>query len=166
MRVLLRCLPVLALFLSLSVSAFAQCTIQTDKGDYAPGETAYITGAGWQAGETVDLDLQKSYPNAPVDWNTTADADGKISTSYLVMEADLNVSFVLSAYGESSTCSPHTLFTGGGDKIGSISITNQFPNPVMAGNTCTYLVTLTRFSGKGSSGNFTATITFGSLPAG
>src|SRR5258708_25265995 len=111
MRVLLRCLPVLALFLSLSVSAFAQCTIQTDKGDYAPGETAYITGAGWQAGETVDLDLQKSYPNAPVDWKTTADADGNISTSYMVIEADLNVSFILNAVGESSGDSPNLMFT-------------------------------------------------------
>ena len=80
MRVFLRCLPVLALFLSLSISAFAQCSVTTDKSDYLPGQVALITGSGWQPGETVDLDLQKSYPNAPLDWTSTADADGNIST--------------------------------------------------------------------------------------
>src|ERR1051325_11292132 len=117
MRAAIRCLLVLSLFLtfclSSSATAFAQCSVQTDKGDYAPGETAYITGSGWKPGETVDLDLQRSSGFGPVDWSTTADADGNISTSYLVIDSDLNVTFLLTATGEASGCSTNTTFTDG-----------------------------------------------------
>ena len=42
-----------------ATSALAQTntTVITDQSDYAPGSTATITGAGFQAGETVQLQV-------------------------------------------------------------------------------------------------------------
>src|SRR5436309_13060774 len=36
-----------------SASAFAQATVTTDRTDYQPGDSVYITGSGFQAGEAV-----------------------------------------------------------------------------------------------------------------
>jgi hypothetical protein len=104
-------IPILLLFLSLSVSAFAQCSVQTDKADYYPGEVAYITGSGWQPGEIVDLLLQRSCGCPPTAWSINADAKGNIATQYQVVDADLGVTFVLTATGESSGCVATTTFT-------------------------------------------------------
>ena len=38
-----------------SMTATGPATVTTDKGDYAPGETVYITGSGWEPRETVKL---------------------------------------------------------------------------------------------------------------
>ena len=51
-------------------------TIQTDKPDYAPGETVIITGSGWLAGEAVSLHMEESDADAPWDSVAIADANG------------------------------------------------------------------------------------------
>ena len=40
-----------------AASALAQPTVTTDRSDYPPGSTASITGTGFQAGETVQLQI-------------------------------------------------------------------------------------------------------------
>ncbi|HSV11820.1 MAG TPA: hypothetical protein VLI68_13685, partial [Hanamia sp.] len=71
-----------------SVNVFSQsATITTDKADYPPGSTVIITGAGFQAGETVTLqvihyntigDNDTSAAHQP--FTTIADANGNVSS--------------------------------------------------------------------------------------
>src|ERR1035438_430690 len=42
-----------------ATSALAQPTVTTDRSDYPPGSTASITGTGFQAGETVQLQIDR-----------------------------------------------------------------------------------------------------------
>ena len=42
-----------------SAESYTFATIRTDKDDYAPGETVYVSGTGWQPNETVTLGLQE-----------------------------------------------------------------------------------------------------------
>ena len=46
-------LALTALMLFASVSSASAATLTSDKSDYFPGETVTLTGAGWQAGESV-----------------------------------------------------------------------------------------------------------------
>jgi hypothetical protein len=84
--------------------------LSTDKDDYSPGETATITGTGWPAGSTVSLHLDRN-PNhaglAPKDWTVivpaknadgTDNTDGAFTTTYDVVEDDLNETFTLTGY--------------------------------------------------------------------
>jgi hypothetical protein len=74
-------------------------TIKTDKGDYAPGERAIITGSGWQPGEDVRLVFQED-PAVHDDYvlTVTADNQGNIYWDQWAPEQhDLNVRFYLSA---------------------------------------------------------------------
>jgi hypothetical protein len=98
--------------------AFAQsATVQTDRPDYAPGEMAVITGAGFQAGETVTLQVvhidgtpEGGAGHDPWDW--IADADGGISTGWLVDPDDSEGStFRLTAVGATSGLTAETTFT-------------------------------------------------------
>ncbi|HEV8200480.1 MAG TPA: hypothetical protein VGS03_10690, partial [Candidatus Polarisedimenticolia bacterium] len=82
--------------------------IVTDKFDYAPGDTALITGAGFRAGETVTLQVSHtnhvSEAGAGHDpWTVTADPSGRISATWYVDSDDsLGASFILKARGEDS----------------------------------------------------------------
>lgn len=59
--------------------------ITADKGDYAPGATAIISGSGWQAGEAVKMDVfNLTTRTDETQWTTSADADGNVSTSLIV----------------------------------------------------------------------------------
>src|SRR5688500_7276828 len=68
-------------------------TLKSDQDDYAPLSTAILTGTGFDAGETVILQVLPVDYNFgdPVDehndpWNVTADADGKFVTSWHVCD--------------------------------------------------------------------------------
>ena len=86
--------------------------ISTDKLDYAPGETAYIHGRGFQAGETVRLKIHED-PHTPQErgLDVVADADGNFSGEYLVQDYDLAMKFIVGARGLSSGRSAQTTFT-------------------------------------------------------
>src|SRR3954471_16618656 len=66
-------------------------TITTDQADYPPGSTAIIAGSGFQSGEIVTLQVLH-YPTCCDDatdpshkpWTDTADADGNVSSTWLV----------------------------------------------------------------------------------
>src|SRR5258705_10954419 len=76
----------------ISVTAFSQtATISTDQADYPPGSTVIITGGGFQADETVTLQVLH-YPTCCDDgtsaehqpWTVFADASGNVSATWLV----------------------------------------------------------------------------------
>ncbi len=107
-------------------------TIETDKDDYAPGETVTIFGSGWQPFETVDLLLEEE-PHVCNDrvLVAVADANGDVLNDDLVLEwHDFHVSFLLTATGRSSGLTAETTFTDGllADTIDAIgdSITRAF----------------------------------------
>jgi hypothetical protein len=76
-------LVLLLMLLVLGSGALAHAaTIETDKEDYAPGDTVVMFGSGWEPFETVELLLQQS----PGDWNdrvfiTVADATSTRASS-------------------------------------------------------------------------------------
>jgi hypothetical protein len=74
-------------------------TIKTDKDDYPPGQTAIITGSGWQPNEEVTLLFQED-PAVHADYvlTVTADGEGNIyHDQWAPEEHDLNVRFYLLA---------------------------------------------------------------------
>ena len=91
-------------------------TVVTDKPDYAPSETAYITATGFQVGESVEflvlhIDGKPNTGNGHTPWMVTdggpndndGQADGNIETSWFVDPDDsFNSVFELTATGQSS----------------------------------------------------------------
>src|SRR5262249_9430421 len=73
-------------------------TLFTDKADYAPGQTVQITGSGWTPGADVTFLITRD-PHSSDDttWTSTIDADGNLSTTYLVLDTDVGVTFTLTA---------------------------------------------------------------------
>jgi len=88
----------------------------TDKPDYAPSETAYITATGFQVGESVEflvlhIDGKPNTGNGHTPWTVTdggpndndGQADGNLETSWFVDPDDsFNSVFELTATGQSS----------------------------------------------------------------
>src|ERR1051325_9050691 len=74
-----------AVLSSSSVLASNTSAISTDKMDYAPGETAHISGRGFTAGETVRVKIHED-PHTPQErgFDIVADADGSFTGDYLV----------------------------------------------------------------------------------
>jgi hypothetical protein len=71
----------------------AAAFVNTDKLDYEPGETAYITGGGFEPGETVELIVLHAN-ETPNDghghgyWHVVADENGEFETTWSVCEDD------------------------------------------------------------------------------
>jgi len=124
-------------------------SISTDKMDYAPGETAHISGRGFAAGETVRVKIHED-PHTPQErgFDIVAEADGSFSGDYLVMDYDLDMKFIVSARGLSSGATAHTTFTD--SKPNTVTVGTQSPNPVIAGSSASYTITV-NFNGSGSS---------------
>ncbi|HTM47060.1 MAG TPA: kelch repeat-containing protein, partial [Bryobacteraceae bacterium] len=89
-------------------------TVQTDKPDYQPGDVAAIAGAGWKAGETVNLLITETPDldnDSPIALTATADGAGNFSSTLQIDTPDLGVKFVLVATGQTSGLSAETGFT-------------------------------------------------------
>ncbi len=97
---------------SSSIVSSSSAAISTNKMDYAPGETATITGRGFQAGEVVRVKIHED-PHTPQErgFDVTADADGNFSGEYLVMDYDLNMKFIVGSRGLTSGLTAQTTFT-------------------------------------------------------
>ena len=116
-------------------------SVQTDKLDYSPGQTATITGSGFQAGETVDMQVVNTSTGLPSGnpptWTATADAQGNIQTSWTCTSDLAGASLELDATGESSGLAASEAFTdssnaNSGD--GTMTVTTT-PTTVYAGST-------------------------------
>ena len=101
-----------------ATSALAQTntTVITDQSDYAPGSTATITGAGFQAGETVQLqvlriDIDENSGPEHDPWTVLADGDGNFQTTWYVTYDEANSTLQLTATGLSSGLVPQEIFT-------------------------------------------------------
>lgn len=109
--------------------------IFTDKPDYKPGETAQISGSGFQVGETVRLQVTRTdgvpdLPDGNLPWLVTdggaGDLDlllnGSIATSWFVEEQYSDASLLLTAEGLASGLVATTEFT---DSVSSVTIDNS-----------------------------------------
>lgn len=81
-------------------------TIQTDKSDYAPGESAVITGSGWQPGEQVLISVA-AFPldNHRVEFTSAAAADGNGNVhleGFKIDRSHLGTGFLMTASGTES----------------------------------------------------------------
>src|SRR5438034_2581327 len=130
-----------------TLSPRAQCpgeqpTVTTDKADYAPGSTVFITGTGFGANDLVTLQVlhaDKSGDNdtsgAHASWNVAADGNGNFQAIWLVPadEDELGATLQLTAVGSPSGLIATTTFTDDCNKIGAIAVLNQRPKPVPPG---------------------------------
>ena len=97
---------------SISTLSSNSASISTDKMDYMPGETATISGRGFQPGEIVRVKIHED-PHTPQErgFDATADAAGNFAGEYLVQDYDLHMKFIVSARGLTSGWTAHTTFT-------------------------------------------------------
>jgi hypothetical protein len=88
-------------------------SISTDKDDYQPGDTLYLTGAGWEPGDVLGIVLNdEPQTHAPHEWTVTVEGDGTFHDStYVVDEGDLDVRFTLIATSQTSGQSLTVNFT-------------------------------------------------------
>jgi galactose oxidase-like protein/Kelch motif protein len=112
-------------------------SISTDKMDYAPGETAHISGRGYQPGEVVRVKIHED-PHTPQErgFDVTADADGNFTGDYLVMEYDLDMKFIVGARGLTSGATAQTTMTDSNPQ--SISVAAPTSVTVIQGATAAY----------------------------
>src|SRR5205823_12300444 len=139
-------------------------TVTTDKADYAPGETAYITGSGFTAGETVQCQVlhipdtgDNNTSSAHLPWSVTADGNGSFSTTWDVPldQDELGATLQLTASGQSSGVTAQTTFT---DATSNTTLASG-KNPSCSGQNVTFTATVSKQGGSGS-GNPTGTVTF------
>jgi hypothetical protein len=106
--------------LCFSITAQAQGpVVVSDKDDYAPGETAMFSAAGFQPGEILDFSVAVSDENGlwvpDIAWaDVPADASGGAEVDYIVPETWLNKSLQLTVMGLSSGLMATTTFTDSG----------------------------------------------------
>src|SRR6266496_342900 len=147
----------IALLLMLASASFLQAqTLTSDQADYSPGTTATLTGSGFQAGETVVVQVlhydgtsDGGEDHQP--WEVIADENGNFTTTWHVCEDDCVGSLLkATADGQTSGLHAETTFTDA-IHITSISLTSGSTN----GGT---LVTIT---GNGLNNNLTYQVAFG-----
>jgi len=100
-------------------------SLSTDKENYHPGETVYITGSGFAARETVTMQVVHVDSTAAkggafeadhqghTPWNITADENGNISTSWLVDEDAQGQTLMATANGLISMAHAEVTFRDG-----------------------------------------------------
>jgi YDG domain-containing protein/galactose oxidase-like protein len=132
----------------------SNAAISTDKLDYSPGETAHITGHGFQPGETVRLKIHED-PHTPQErgMDVVADDTGSFVGDYLVMNYDLDMKFIVGARGLSSARTAQTTFTDSQPTAVSLTPSSQTVSP---GGSAAYTVSVTV---GGNSSNCTMTLT-------
>lgn len=118
--------------------------INTDKDDYQPGDTVFLSGSGWPANDVLDIVLtDEPLSHEPHRWSVDVDESGSFRDStYVVDEGDLNVTFTLVATSRATERSLTVVFT---DNIpaGSVSVllNNTASVTVAPGATITLAVT-------------------------
>src|SRR6185295_7733214 len=151
--------------------AAAQATLQTDKPDYYPGETAVLSGSGFTPGEEIAIqvrhhDATPDSGEAHASWSVNADENGSFTTDWVVCGDDcLGSTLLATADGQTSGLHAEVVFTDS-PKVGSVVLGPQVGSLCSGtGGSVTYTFTVKRGSGSGSNGNFTATMLATGLPA-
>ncbi|HEY7312352.1 MAG TPA: Ig-like domain repeat protein, partial [Gemmataceae bacterium] len=126
-------------------------SVQTDKLDYSPGQTAIITGSGFQAGESVDLQVVNTATGTPAGnpptWTVVADTNGNIQTSWTCTSDLLGDTLQLSATGESSGRTASETFK---DSNPTTTTVTASPNPSNDGQSVTFTATVTNTQSNSS----------------
>jgi hypothetical protein len=92
----------LVISLGWSSAAWAEGpAIWTDKDDYAPGETAYFSGTGWAANDTVDIVIQSTHNGVTYYRTAYANASGSFTDdpTFPILEHHLGEEFLVAAFG-------------------------------------------------------------------
>src|SRR5438093_4599508 len=105
-------------------------SISSDKADYMPGETVTLTGAGWQAGEVIDVFVIASEADGSSHWRYEFELNGD-ETGAFTLRFDLPAWFValysVTARGASGAVA-QTTFT---DSVSSVTLTSPTtPSPI------------------------------------
>ncbi|HEY6193143.1 MAG TPA: Ig-like domain repeat protein, partial [Bacteroidota bacterium] len=119
-------------------AAFPQATLTSNKSDYAPGDTAALTGSGFSAGESVQLlvghadgtfDNDTSTAHQP--WQVTSDENGSFETTWIVPPDQDEAGAFLKATADGQTSGLHAelFFTD------NVSVTNGSGGAPGAGGT-------------------------------
>jgi hypothetical protein len=134
-----------------SVNVFSQsATITTDQADYPPGSTVIITGTGFQAGETVTLQVihvgetgDNATSGAHAPFTAIADASGNVSSTWIVPldEDELGATLLLTAVGGSSGLKAEWTFTDATNT--NTSIISAY-NPTFYGQNATFTASVTQ----------------------
>src|SRR5438045_2048349 len=107
-------LPILLICLGWQSPASA-ATLTTDRSDYFPGMYVTFSGAGWQPGETVNIQVYETTVDPYYDEGgvfAVANANGNISNSdFIVQQSFLGQGFLAQAIGASSGLSATAAFT-------------------------------------------------------
>jgi hypothetical protein len=112
--------------------------VRTDKWDYQPGETAQISGGGFQPGESVMLQVVHTNPDsydpdksAHLPWPVAADSSGGIQSIWFVDPIDsLGEEYLLTADGLSSGLHAEYHFTDANPSADLDQCANdKFPSP-------------------------------------
>jgi hypothetical protein len=137
-------LAAVAFCATLAVQTGAAQSITTDKEDYAPGETALISGAGFHANEVVTLQIVHTAAGTPCScpcgadhapFTVNSDANGELSTTWYVNPNDsLGAVFLLTADCPDGLHAEY-IFTDG---LG----TGRISNVVGLAGACTQLTTI------------------------
>jgi hypothetical protein len=120
----------------------AGLSITTDKDDYAPGDTVWFTGAGWQPGDTLEIVLaDEPATHDPHTWRIPVNETGGFRDStYVVDVGDLGVTFTLTATSRANPAQSLTVqFTDGNPGVPFVAV-GQSPNPVTPGSPATYTI--------------------------
>ena len=128
-------------------------TIKTDKDDYPPGQTAIITGSGWEANEEVKLLFQEDPAvHADYELTVTADGDGNIHHDQWAPEQhDFGVRFYLMATGQQSDRRAQTTFTDGGVSVLTNGPSVLFTWSIFTGSSCSGTLVSSGFVTTGTS---------------
>ena len=140
-------------------------SITTDKLDYAPGETATLSGRGWAPGETVRIMIHED-PHTPQErgLDVVADANGNMTGTYLVQDYDLNMKFVVGARGLTSGWTAQTTFTDNRQIIAA-TVNGGSTTTVSPGQNITASVTVvTTTSGGGGEAWLSTSWTYATTP--
>ncbi|GGG34636.1 hypothetical protein GCM10011532_17890 [Christiangramia forsetii] len=139
-------------------------SVTSDKDDYAPGETAIITGKGWTGDSIVNVHFNE----APVvdhihDYHdTTVDENGNFVINFPILERHLGVAFKVEVVGATTGRKAFTYFTDGNSVVLSAGSQNGAVNSGTGGNV-TFLINAQR---DGAGNAFSVALTANSLPPG
>src|SRR6266542_3984879 len=151
---------------SSSVLNSSPATVTTDKLDYPPGTPVIVSGTGWQPNESVTITLHEDphiTTENPHTFTVQADASGNFTfQEYAPEDADVGVSYIVAAVGQSSGLAAQTTFTDG--VVNSVTVGPQ-TGTLIAGTagTASYAITLTKITSGQSPA---ATLSITGLPVG
>ena len=117
-----------------------EATLTTDQEDYPPYSYVYMTGTGFQPGETVDMivveldPIQESFEP----WQVVADENGEIHTSWYIFSTDfIGATLQATATGESSQLTASATFTDASGN-GTMTVSPTSVSPGSTNNSFTF----------------------------